>query len=458
MAFEQLTQRLTQVLSNIKKTPKLNEANMEAMLKEIRLALLEADVNVKVIVDFLNKVKEKALGVTLIDKVAPAQMVVKIVNDELVALLGSKVTPLNLNAAMPIFFMVGLQGSGKTTSAAKIALYLKNQKIKPLMIAADMQRLAAIDQLITLGQSINVDVFSLPQPNSPLEVLKQGLAYAKANQFQAVLVDTAGRLAVDQELMSELATLVELVHPQEILLTVDAMSGQDIVSVAQTFKETIPITGIMATKFDSDARGGGVLSVTSLTNVPVKFVGVGEKLDELELFYPDRMASRILGMGDVVSLVEQAQAKLDEDVQNKATQRLMSGAFDLHDMLTQLQQMDKLGSLKGMMKLLPNAASVIDKIDDEKASKSMATSKAIILSMTKQERSNPQLLKANRKIRIAKGSGTTITQVNQLLAQFEKTKQQVSMMLKANQPKLKSMGSGSNTKPNPNKKKKKKKR
>lgn len=457
MAFDQLSDRLSGVLAKIKRQPKLNEQNMNDVLREIRLALLEADVNLQVIQDFLAKIKEKAMGVSLIDNVAPSQMVVKIVHDEMTHLLGEKEVLLDLSAELSIVFMVGLQGSGKTTSAGKIAYHIKNRLNKNvLLVAADLQRPAAVDQLQVLGESINVEVFSLGLQSTPLETVSQAIIYAKEKQFDVVLVDTAGRLSIDEELMNELSLLQQHVNPHEILLTVDAMSGQDIVNVAKGFNDTLPITGLMATKFDSDARGGGVLSVASLVSVPIKFVGVGEKIDDLELFYPDRMADRILGMGDIVSLVEKAQETLDEKKSLTGMQRLMSGTFTFDDMLDQIEQMNKMGSLKGMLKMLPNAKQLVNQIDDDQATKSMSTSKAIILSMTHAERQDPSLLKGSRKSRIAKGSGVTVTQVNQLISQFEKTKQQMQMLLKGSGASMPS--SGSNTKRNPNKKKKKKKK
>src|SRR5690554_689704 len=370
MAFDQLSDRLSGILSKIKRQPKLTEQNMNDILREIRMALLEADVNLQVIQDFLAKIKEKAMGVSLIDKVAPSQMVVKIVHDEMVTLLGEQEVPLDLSADLPIIFMVGLQGSGKTTSAGKIANHIKNKlNKKVLMVAADLQRPAAVDQLQVLGESISVEVFSLGLKSTPLETVTKAVAHAQSNDFDVVLVDTAGRLSIDEELMNELSLLQQQVNPHEILLTVDAMSGQDIVNVAKGFKETLPITGLMATKFDSDARGGGVLSVASLVAVPIKFVGVGEKIDDLELFYPDRMANRILGMGDVVSLVEKAQEKLDEKKSLTGMQRLMSGTFTFDDMLDQIEQMNKMGSLKSMLKMLPNAKQLVNQIDDDQAAK-----------------------------------------------------------------------------------------
>lgn len=459
MAFDQLSDRLTSVLSKIKRQPKLTESNMNDVLREIRMALLEADVNLDVIQHFLANIKEKALGVSLIDNVAPSQMVVKIVYDEMVTLLGEREVPLSLNHPLPIIFMVGLQGSGKTTSAGKIAHYLKTKlNKKVLMIAADLQRPAAVDQLKVLGDSIGVDVFTLTLKDTPLETVKQGVAYAQLRAYDVVLVDTAGRLSVDEVLMDELTQLHTQVQPHEILLTVDAMSGQDIVNVAKSFKTAIPITGLMATKFDSDARGGGVLSVASLTSVPIKFVGVGEKIEDLDLFYPDRMANRILGMGDVVSLVEQAQEKIDPKKSLTSIQRLMQGTFTLDDMLDQIEQMNKMGSIKKMLKMLPGANDLVKQVDDDKAAKSMAVSKAIILSMTPEERNNPSILKASRKNRIAKGFGGNVAQVNQLISQFEKTKQQMQMMLQQTGQGASMMSSGSNTTRNPNKKKKKKKR
>ncbi len=457
MAFDFLSDRLTSILAKVKRQPRLSEENMEAILREIRMALLEADVNLQVIQDFLARIKEKALGIALIDKVAPSQMVIKIVFDEMVTLLGEKEVALQLDDELNVIFMVGLQGSGKTTSAAKIAHYLKDkQNKKVLLVAGDLQRPAAIEQLKVLGASIEVEVFSLGLDTSVLATAQAAMDYAKTNQFDVVIVDTAGRLAIDEELMEELSILNDHIKPQELLLSVDAMSGQDIVNVANGFKETLPLSGLMATKFDSDARGGGVLSVASLVKVPIKFVGTGEKVDDLELFYPDRMANRILGMGDVVSLVEKAQEKLDEKTAMTGMQRLMAGTFTLNDMLDQIEQMNKMGSLKGLMKMLPNTKDLVAQIDDDQATKSMDTSKAIILSMTPDERENPHILKASRKSRIAKGSGVSVAQVNTLLSQFEKTKAQMQMMLGAAQPAMSQ--SGSNTRRNPNKRKKKRRR
>ncbi|NLA78531.1 MAG: signal recognition particle protein [Erysipelothrix sp.] len=457
MAFDFLSDRLTNILSKIRRQPRLTEQNMDEVLREIRMALLEADVNLQVIQDFLARIKEKALGISLIDKVAPSEMVIKIVFDEMVTLLGEKEVGLSLDDPLNVMFMVGLQGSGKTTSAAKIANYLKTKHNKKvLLVAGDLQRPAAIEQLKVLGQSIDVDVFSLGLDSDVIKTTKAAVEHAQQERFQVVIVDTAGRLAIDDELMDELKNLYQHIQPQELLLSVDAMSGQDIVNVANGFKAALPLTGLMATKFDSDARGGGVLSVASLTQVPIKFVGTGEKVEDLELFYPDRMANRILGMGDVVSLVEKAQEKIDEKEAMTGVQRLMAGTFTLNDMLSQIEQMNKLGSLKGIMKMLPNAKALADQIDDDQASKSMNTSKAIILSMTPYERENPQVLKASRKNRIAKGSGVTVAQVNALLSQFEKTKQQMQMMLQGASPMMAS--SGSNTRRNPRKRKKRRRR
>ncbi len=424
MAFDSLSDRLNKTIRNIAGKGKLTDDNMESMLKEVRLALLEADVNYKIVKDFLNDVREKARGEDVINSVQPGEMLVKIVHDELVNLLGNEESELHFNeSGLTVIMMVGLQGTGKTTSVGKIARICKTKLEKnPLLIAADVIRPAAIDQLKTLGKEIDTEVFSLGTERSALDTVKEGMRYAKENGFDTVFIDTAGRLHIDEELMNELVDIHNYVHADEILLTVDAMTGQDIVNVAKAFSERLPLTGLVVTKFDGDSRGGGVLSVKKITGVPIKFVGEGEKLEDMSIFYPERMADRILGMGDVVSLVEKAQEKLDMEAAEKAMQHMMEGKFDLNDMLMQLEQTSKLGPLSGILKMLPGYSQYSDLIDEAKASDGMKKTKAIIQSMTLEERRNPDKIRSTMKKRIAAGSGTSLTEVNKVLNQFTKTK------------------------------------
>ena len=459
MAFDQLSDRLALAIKKISGQSKLSEKNMDDMLREVRLALLEADVNLSVIQQFLADVKEKAIGMDVYTKVNPSQMVVKVVHDELVTLLGEKESGLNLSHKPSYIMLVGLQGTGKTTSAAKLALWLsKKENKKVLLVAADLARPAAIEQLKILGASVDVEVFSLGIEAGVVNTVRESMAYAINQSFDTVIVDTAGRLHIDDSLMDELKQAYTVLRPQEVLLTVDAMTGQDIVTVADSFNKALKLSGLVVTKFDGDARGGGVLSVRKVTSVPVKFVGTGEKTDEFELFYPERVASRILGMGDVLSLVEKAEEKMDLEASMKGAQRLMQGTFTLEDMMDQLNQVAKLGSISGLLKMMPGASQIAAQINDDDASKQMKRSKAIIQSMTVEERQQPELIRASRKVRIAKGSGTSVAEVNKLLTQFEKTKEQMKMMMRmgANNP-LSQLAAkpGSNTRPNPNKKKKK---
>ena len=430
MAFDSLSERMNKAMRNIAGKGKLTDRNMEDMLKEVRLALLEADVNYKVVKDFLNNVREKARGADVLNSVEPGEQLVKIVHDEIVDLLGSEQAEIKFkDTGMTIIMMVGLQGTGKTTSTAKIARICKTKLNRnPIMIAADVIRPAAIDQLKTLGREIDTEVFSLGAETSALETVRQGVAYAKDNGFDTVFIDTAGRLHVDEALMQELKDINEAVSPDEILLTVDAMTGQDIVNVAKSFNEALPLTGLVVTKFDGDSRGGGVLSVKAITGLPVKFVGEGEKIEDMDIFYPDRMADRILGMGDVVSLVEKAQEKIDMEEAEKAAERMMNGQFTMDDMLAQYEQIQKLGPISGILKMLPGYSQYSDMIDDAKASGQMKQIKAIIQSMTKEERANPSRMRGSMKRRVAKGSGTTVTDVNRVINQFEKTKKAMDMV------------------------------
>lgn len=430
MAFESLSDRLGKAFKNITGKGKLTEKNMNDMLREVRMSLLEADVNYGVVKDFVARVKEKALGTEVMNSLNPGQMVVKIVHDEIVALLGTEDAPVNYKSAgITTVMMVGLQGTGKTTAAAKIANVMKKkQNRKPLLVACDVIRPAAIEQLKTLGESIGVEVFSLGVETKALETARQAMEYAKENGYDTVLFDTAGRLHIDEELMQELSDIKALVKPDDILLTVDAMTGQDIVNVASSFHDQLDVTGLVLTKLDGDSRGGGILSVRTITQVPVKFVGLGEKIDDLDVFHPDRMADRILGMGDIMSLVEQAQEKMDLEASTKSANRMMSGQFTLTDMLVQFQQLKKMGSLGGMMKLIPGMGQLAGQLDEAKADNKMKKSEAIILSMTMEERENPKILRASRKNRIAKGSGTTVADVNRLLNEYEKMKQVMKQM------------------------------
>ena len=430
MAFDSLSERLNKTMRNIAGKGRLTDANMEDMLKEVRLALLEADVNYRIVKQFLDDIREKARGEEVLSSVEPGEMLVKIVHDEIIELLGTEQAELNFKEnGITTVMMVGLQGTGKTTSTAKIARIAVNKYNKaPMMIAADVIRPAAIDQLKTLGEEISVEVFSLGPEVAALETVRQGMKYAQEKGYDMVFIDTAGRLHIDEELMQELTDINNLVHADDILLTVDAMTGQDIVNVAREFSNRLPLTGLVVTKFDGDSRGGGVLSVRRITNVPIKFVGEGEKIEDMDAFYPERMADRILGMGDVVTLVEKAQEKMDMELAERAAKRMMEGKFDLNDMLSQLEQFQKLGPLSGILKMLPGFSQYSDLINEGEANDSMKKTKAIIQSMTKYERENPQKIRSTMKRRIAKGSGTTVNDVNKLLNQFEKTRKAMNMI------------------------------
>ena len=429
MAFDALTQRFTEAFKHITKTDRLTEKNMDDLLKDVRLALLEADVNVQVVRVFLEQIKSKALGTKVLTSMNPQEALIKIIYDQLVELLGAQGTEIAYpQGKTVVIMMVGLQGTGKTTSAAKLAnLALKKQGRKPLLIAADLVRPAAIDQLEILGKSIGIQVYAEKGSTNALNVVRNGMAFARMQNYDTVIIDTAGRLHIDEAMMGELSDIKHLVKPDEILLTVDAMTGQDILNVAKSFHEQLDVTGLVVTKFDGDARGGAVLSVRSVAQVPVKFVGTGEKIDDCDLFYPDRMANRLLGMGDLLTLVEKAEEKLDIEASARGMERMMSGQFTFDDMLEQFNQISKMGSLKNLMKMIPGANQLAGQINDEDTEASMKRSKAIILSMTKEERSNPSVLRASRKARIAKGSGTSVTDVNRLVSQFEKTKEQMRL-------------------------------
>lgn len=429
--FENLSDRLQNVMHKIKGYGKITEDNINDMMREIRLSLLEADVNYKVVKEFTNKVKEKALGADVNAKLSPGEEFVRIVRDELTELLGGDSVPLVINQNPTITMLVGLQGSGKTTTIGKIANYLrKNHKKKPLLVACDVYRPAAINQLITIGKELSIEVYTEGKKD-PVEITKNALIYAKENHFDYILIDTAGRLQIDEKLMEELKNIEREVTPHEILLVVDSMMGQDAINVITGFHDKLPLTGVILTKLDGDTRGGVALSVRHLTKLPIKFVGISEKMDGLSEFHPDRMASRILGMGDVLSLVEKVSSEIDEEDAEKMVKKMSKGNFDLEDFLNQLKQIKKLGPLENLLKLLPGAKKMglsNVKVDPKK----MAHTEAIILSMTPYERKHPEILKASHKQRIAKGSGTTVTDVNQLLKQFEEMKKMMKMMSNGN--------------------------
>lgn len=419
--FESLGDRLQNAVSKIKGYGKITEDNISEMMREIRLALLEADVNYQVVKEFTNNVKEKALGEEVKRSIKPGDMFVKILNDELTELLGGEEKPLNLKGNPATLMLVGLQGSGKTTTIGKLANYLRKKHAKkPLLVACDVYRPAAIDQLKQLGKQLNIEVYEEGK-NNPIEIAKNAINYAKENKYDYVLIDTAGRLHVDEELMEELENIRKEVSPDEILLVIDAMMGQDAINVITGFNDKLPLTGVILTKLDGDTRGGVALSVRHLTNVPIKFIGVSEKLDGLDSFDPKRMAGRILGMGDIVSLVEKATEAIDEKEAEKAAKKMQSGKFDLEDFLNQMKQIKKLGPLENLIKLIPGASKMgLNNINIDP--KQMAHIEAIILSMTPAERRNPDIIKASRKTRIAKGCGLSVQEVNKLLTQFDQMK------------------------------------
>ncbi len=429
--FESLGDRLQNVLHKIKGYGKITEDNISEMMREIRLALLEADVNYKVVKEFTNKVKEKALGETVASSINPGDLFVKIVKDELTELLGGESKPLNLKGNPATLMLVGLQGSGKTTTAGKLANFLrKKHSKKPLLVACDVYRPAAIDQLKQLGKQLNIEVYDEGKKD-PVEISNNAIKYAKDGNYDYVIIDTAGRLHVDDELMDELDNIKNKINPDEILLVIDSMMGQDAINVITGFNDKLPLTGVILTKLDGDTRGGVALSVRHLTNVPIKFIGVSEKLDGLDSFDPERMAGRILGMGDIISLVEKATESIDEKEAEKTAKRMQQGKFDLEDFLSTMKQMKKLGPLENLLKLIPGAKKMglnNIKIDP----KQMARIEAIVLSMTPKERRNPDIIKASRKTRIAAGSGTSVQEVNKLLQQFDQMKKMMKQFSNGN--------------------------
>ncbi len=429
--FESLGDRLQKAVDKIKGYGKITEDNISEVVREIRLALLEADVNYVVVKEFINSVKEKALGSEVAKSLKPGEAFVKILKDELVDLLGKEKADLNINGNPATLMMVGLQGSGKTTTAGKLSLLLrKKYNKKPLLVACDVYRPAAIDQLKELGRQLNIPVYD-EGLGDPIQIAKNGLKYAKENNYNYVIIDTAGRLHIDEDLMNELKNINNEIKPQEILLVVDSMTGQDAINVITGFNEALPLTGAVLTKLDGDTRGGAALSIRHLTNIPIKFIGVSEHMDGLEEFYPERMATRILGMGDIMSMIEKAEAAIDKDEAMNTAKRLESGKFDLEDFLTQMKQIKKLGPLENLIKLIPGAKKM--GLNDVKIDpKQMAHIEAIIQSMTPAERKNPDIIKASRKTRIAQGSGTSVQEVNRLLHQFDQMKKMMKQVSNGN--------------------------
>ncbi len=418
MAFESLSDKLSNVFKKLRGRGKLKESDIKEVMREIRMALLEADVNYKVAKDFVAAVSEKAVGAEVLESLTPAQQVIKIVNDELVTLMGETQARINFSSHIPtILMMCGLQGSGKTTHSAKLALHFKGQGKRPLLVACDVYRPAAIEQLKVVGEQAGVPVFEMGQI-SPVEIATKAIAHARDYGNDIVILDTAGRLHIDTELMQELKDIKSAVHPHEILLVVDAMTGQDAVNVAQSFDEALGIDGVILTKLDGDTRGGAALSIRAVTGKPIKFAGVGEKLDNLEPFYPDRMASRILGMGDVLTFIEKAQQAVDDKKAAELAQKMKDNSFDMNDLLDNMKQIQKMGSLGQLMSMIPGMNKLSDE-DAEKGEAGLRMTEAIILSMTKKERERPSIISPSRKRRIAAGSGTRVEDVNRLLRQFE---------------------------------------
>ena len=429
--FESLSDRLQDIAHKIKGYGKITEENIAPMMREIRLSLLEADVNYKVVKEFTNTVKEKALGEEVSKSLNPGDLFVKIVRDELQELLGGDSAPLVIDKKPTITMLVGLQGSGKTTTIGKLANFLrKKHNKKPLLVACDVYRPAAIDQLKQIGKELNIPVYSEGKGN-PVEISKNAIKYASENGFDYILIDTAGRLHIDEQLMDELKNISSEVNPHETLLVIDSMMGQDAINVITGFNEALKLTGVILTKLDGDTRGGVALSVRHLTNIPIKFIGVSEKMDGLTEFHPDRMADRIIGMGDVISLVEKVQDEINEEEAMKAAKKMTKGTFDLEDFLDQLKQIKKLGPLENLIKLIPGAKKMgLNNVNIDP--KQMAHIEAIILSMTPSERRNPDLLKSSRKRRIAAGSGRSVEEVNKLLKQFEQMKVMIKQMKNGN--------------------------
>jgi len=421
--FESLSRRLEGVFTNLSGKGKLTEADVDEAMREVRLALLEADVSLKLVRQFVERVKARAVGAEVLGSFSPAQQVLQIVNEELIEMLGGRdgKSNLDLGGQPPnVIMLVGLQGSGKTTAAAKLARYLKKEGQRPIMVAADMYRPAAVNQLQTLGKQVSVPVYSEPAGSDPVDICVHSISYAREQAATVVILDTAGRLNIDERMMNEVMSIRRQVNPREVLLVADAMTGQEAVRVADDFHRAVSLTGMILTKMDGDARGGAALSIRSVTGVPIKFLGVGEKTDALEPFYPDRLAGRILGMGDVLSLIERAQETIDQEEALKAQTRMQQGKFDLEDFLNAMRQLKRMGSLRSVMEMLPgfNKMTDIEGMDEALEGDSLKHIEAIILSMTLEERHNPDIINGSRRKRIARGSGTTPQDINQLLDQF----------------------------------------
>ncbi|MFV9509893.1 signal recognition particle protein [Tepidibacillus sp. LV47] len=420
MAFEGLAGRLQEAFNKLRGKGKVTEEDVNQTMREVRLALLEADVNFKVVKDFISRVKERAVGQEVLKSLTPGQQVIKVVNEELTELMGGSQSKLNIAPKPPtIILMVGLQGAGKTTHTGKLAKYLLKQNKQPLLVAADIYRPAAIKQLQVLGDQLQVPVFSMGDEVSPVEIAINAIQYAKEQHRDVVIIDTAGRLHIDEALMDELTQIRDKIHPHEILLVVDAMTGQDAVNVAQTFNERLQLTGVILTKLDGDTRGGAAISVKAVTGCPIKFIGTGEKLDSLEPFYPDRMASRILGMGDVLTFIEKAQAAVDEEKARELEKKIRKAEFTFDDFLDQLEQIKKMGPLDELLGMIPGMNKIKGMKDLKIDDKQLSHVEAIIRSMTKEEKAHPEIINSSRRKRIAKGSGTSIQEVNRLLKQFE---------------------------------------
>ena len=431
--FESLSNRLEGVFTNLSGKGKLTEADVNEAMREVRLALLEADVNLKVVRQFVERVRAKAVGADVLGSLSPAQQVLAIVNDELVEMLGGVDGPnkLDLGGAPPnVIMLVGLQGSGKTTTAAKLANYLRKQGQRPLMVAADMYRPAAVHQLQTLGKQLSIPVYAEPAGANPVDICVHSLNYAREQAASVVILDTAGRLNIDERMMQEVTSIRARVQPREVLLIADAMTGQEAVHVADDFNKAVSLTGMILTKMDGDARGGAALSIRSVTGVPIKFMTVGEKTDALEPFYPDRLASRILGMGDVLSLIERAQETIDEEEALKAQAKLQQGKFDLEDFLSAMRQLKRMGPLRQVMEMMPgfNKMAAMPEMEEALEGDQMKHIEAMVLSMTKEERRNPEIINGSRRKRIARGSGTTVQEINQLLEQFGEMRTMIRQM------------------------------
>lgn len=430
MAFESLTDKLQNVFKNLRKKGRLTEADVKAALKEVKMALLEADVSFKVVKQFMKAVQERAVGQDVMSGLNPGQMVIKIVNEELITLMGSETTEIALRSGneVTVLMMVGLQGAGKTTTTAKLAGKLKSKGKKPLLAACDVYRPAAIKQLQVNGEKQGVEVFAMGDKNSPVDIAKAAYEHAKKEKFNVLILDTAGRLHIDEEMMAELENIKAAITVDQTILVVDAMTGQDAVNVADTFGQKVGIDGVILTKMDGDTRGGAALSIKAISGKPILYVGMGEKLSDLEQFYPERMASRILGMGDVMSLIEKAQANLDEEKAKEMEQKFRKNTFGFDDYLESMNQMKNMGGLSSVLSMLPGIGSQVKDLDSMVDEKDMARKEAIILSMTPRERSHPEILNPSRKNRIAKGAGVDVAEVNRMVKQFEQAKKMMKQM------------------------------